>query len=367
MKVFMPANVMQLQEKSNWFEMDACKELTKRGVEFGFEIKDFIGDRGVKIDLPFAIHLPYDFVNLMCAPESRNWAKLLLNRITYLHPSPYYVVLHGMRLGGNKEEPPSREKRYISRFGAGEYGDALNRTVEIARDLKKFFGPSVREAIDNTPFTNIYQPPANFFQGDDGQQVMETCLCIRVGSLSDSLLFLRRGADCDIVVDFEHLSIALGFAQRSGFYDKLEGKIPPNLSIEEGKLIKECGLFLRKEFTPIVTAPFGSLEEEIECLGPDIYIYHIAGSCGCGEWHEICEGKVAHHSSILPGDKNVIRMLNFLRRIQRSNDFIFVLEVCGSGDIPGNKHPEMWTTRSAKAQRESLDVFCQMLLDIWYK
>src|SRR3989344_4145556 len=306
MKVFMPANVMQLQEKSNWFEMDACKELTKRGVEFGFEIKDFIGDRGVKIDLPFAIHLPYDFVNLMCAPESRNWAKLLLNRITYLHPSPYYVVLHGMRLGGNKEEPPSREKRYISRFGAGEYGDALNRTVEIARDLKKFFGPSVRVAIENTPFTNIYQPPANFFQGDDGQQVMETCLCIRVGSLSDSLLFLRRGADCDLVVD-------------------------------------------------------------IECLGPDIYIYQIAGSCGCGEWHEICEGKVAHPSSILPGDKNVIRMLNFLRRIQRSNDFIFVLEVCGSGDIPGNKHPEMWTTRSAKAQRESLDVFCQMLLDIWYK
>jgi len=139
-------------------------------------------------------------------------------------------------------------------------------------------------------------------------------------------------------------------------------EIPTELSAEEESLAKMCGMAIRKGFLPTATGVLGVMEEEVEAVGAGIY--HFCGSCSCGKWHEICNGKIAIHSPILPGDKNVIRMLKFLKRIRPNEDDTFVLEVCGSNDIPGNKYPAMWTARSS--QQESLEVFCQMLLEIWY-
>ncbi len=364
MKVLLPANTGQLGEKEKWFKSDVCAKLKEKGVEFGFEIKGLIGDDGVKTDFPFGVHLPYDFVNLMHKGETCNRAKSLICQIEDLNPRPLYVILHGMKLENNRE-PLSRERRYVSRFGAEEYDDAFNYTVGICQDLMKFFGPSVKVAIENTPFTDIYQPLVDIFQGDNNKPIaLETCLCLRVGNLNDSLLALKQEASCDIALDFEHLLFAHDFARRYGLYSGLKAEIPQDISVEEGELIKKCGLFLRRGFIPVVPAPFGILEEEAECIGADIY--HFSGSCSCGKWEEICGGKIAHHSPILPGDNNVMRMLKFLKRIQSDKDLSFVLEVCGSGDIP--KYPKLWTTpRSANAQRESFDVFCQMLMEIWYK
>jgi len=355
MKVFLPANTRQLEERKKLFDMDVCVELKKKGVKFGFEIKGLIGKEGVKTDLPYGIHLPYDFVSMVCKNESRKWAENLILLIADQNPAPDYVVLHGRRVGDGRQ-PSSREKRFISTVGPDDYERALDQTVKVVQELKRAL-PSVRVAIENTPFTDIFQ------REDSKPPVLETCLCLRVGNLTDSLISLRQAAGCDIVLDFEHLSFAFDFAQRSGIYDKLEGKIPSDLSVEEGELIKKCGLFLRKEFVPVVPAPFGILEEEVELTRANIY--HFSGSSPVDRWEEIYEGKVAFHSPILPDDKNVIRMLKFLKRIQLNKDLTFVLEVCGSKDIPSNKHPEIWTARSANAQRESLKVFCQMLLDIW--
>jgi len=369
MKVFLPASLGWIRKKKEWFESNACKELAKKGVEFGFEIKDFMGGSNIDTDLPFGIHLPYDFVNRITGRETRIGAEYLAHHIADQERMPCYIVLHGMRLGGIREEPPSRERRYVSRFGASEYDYAFNSTVKVCQDLKMLFGLFVKVAIENTPFTDIYQSPIDIIQRDNDKPALETCLRLRVGSLSSDLLALKQEAGCDIVFDFEHSAFSLDFMNRNGFYGEYlkTAEVSLDLSPEEEALSKKCGLVIRPGFVPATTICPGILEEEIECLGADVF--HFSGSCACGKWHELCRGKVAHHSPILPGDKNVIRMLEFLKRpsVLKAADPIFVPEACGAGDIPASKHPEMWTSRSANAQRESLEVFCQMLLEIWYK
>ena len=205
MKVFLPANTGQLEEKKEWLQSNICKKLSRKGVKFGFEIKGAIGAQGVKTNLPFGIHLPYCFVNSIRRLDSRKLAGLLICEIENLNPKPDYIVLHGMELGNDKDLP-SKEKRYVLRFGADEYERAFKNTVDVVRELIAFFRDhSVKVAIENTPLTDMDQPYENILQGKNTPPVLETHLRMRIGSLSKDLLALARETNCEIVHDLEHL------------------------------------------------------------------------------------------------------------------------------------------------------------------
>jgi hypothetical protein len=352
LKVFMPANEGQLREgkKEEWFSSDICKKFIERGGELGWELKGPIDVEGVRTR-SYGVHLSYNVVRTWSRLDSRHGVELIIDRIANQSRLPDYVVFHGMEIG-NGEKPFSDDRRFTSTVGTEEYHYAFAQTVKFAKELKKAM-PSVMVVIENTPLTD-------YFQTGKEWPTMGTHLCLRSGSWSYDLIAITETAKCGAVLDLEHLSFARDFLRRREPYNNLEAKLPMDISLEEAELINDGGPLLREGMVPIFPVfPGDTFEEEIARIGA--HIFHVSGSSLSGKWQEICNGKIACHSPIHLGDENVREALATIKKTRPNGDFTFVLEVENS---PQN--PEIWTARSPNAQKESLEIFCQMLLDIWY-
>ena len=338
MKVFVPAGVKELEKKEGWFSIPICQKLGAMGVEFGFQIQGSVD--GLKTSRSFGIHLPAKFANEWQFEEKREKLEDMMNKIISLRNQPVYVIIHGISLNRTPKSPENKERKYLSDVGAKDYFKAYREMIDI---IKESLERGLPITLENTAFTNF------FFENGIWQP--ETYLDLRIGHLSSDMLRIKQRTGCALMLDIEHLCFALSFACRRNGYTGLQNCIPGSLSKLENLLIKDFGLFIKQDWSPIAINP-SALEEEIKAIGAQIY--HISGSNG-ETWLEVENEKITSHAPITEKDELLRKALRFI--LDQNQNVIIIPEVSG----PENP---CWQHRSPNAQKESFEALCRILSDI---
>jgi len=338
--------VREISQKVLWFEKPICDSLRGSGIEFGFQVQGSVkGLQELNIPFLFGVHLPNNLASEWRDDNKRTTLQEELERVASLNPRPLYAVLHGVRVShsrlGYDESVSEREKNYISDIGAETYFEAVEELISFIKYLQEMGIPVALETVAFTNFSRI-----------SGSFIAETYLDLRIGSLSADMLHISRRANCQLLVDLEHLAFAVNFATRRYNYSHLPKVIPDPLSEKEELLLEEFGIFLRPGWVPIMTR-VGDSEEEIRKIGAEIY--HVGG-CFEGKRIELEADMVASHAPITLEDECFRQEL---RNILKERPEILVLEVSGSNEIP------CFTPRlpNPDAQIASFEALCQILAE----
>lgn len=340
MLVFLPAGVKEIEEKTEWFKKPICKKLSRKGVEFGFEIKGSVA--GLKTNYPYGIHLPNNIASQWRDPTQKEKLEKEIENVSKF--SPLYTVLHGIKVSwartGYEILPSEAEKGFISDVGAIEYLEATKEQTGFIKYLKSLGITVVLETVAPSSFSF-----------ENGIFLPQTFLDMKVGSLSQDMLKVQQNSGCGLLVDVEHLAFAQNFFQRKYNYANIPIEIPSRFSPEEKIVMKEYGIFVRKSFPPASTT-LKNFKKEIKSIGAKIY--HLCGTSDGKNYLEIKDNGVASHSPITLEDKGFRKYLDI---VLKQKPEILVLEVAGPQDNP------CWQNRAANVLETSFENFCQILLE----
>ena len=127
MKILVPANVSEMGAKRQWFSKSVCQRAKGRGVEFGFEVKGPL--TGLDTSLPFSVHLPNDFANLVQYDQAGGqFLATWTNQLIALNRKPLYVVMHGLKVKrADSLSSKKKQDRYTAEVGPKDYLAALEK------------------------------------------------------------------------------------------------------------------------------------------------------------------------------------------------------------------------------------------------
>ncbi|KPJ55349.1 hypothetical protein AMJ47_00555 [Parcubacteria bacterium DG_72] len=337
MKIFICANIQEVPVKEKWFSKKVCKDLKRKKIEFGFEIKGPI-DGCDKISYPFGIHLPGSFANRWQKEGEIIKGDLLrmLEPVSYLHYQPLYVVLHGLRV--NKDN--AKTEGFISDASAEDYLLAFKRIVKLVEEMLNLRVPA---AVENVAITNFAK------QGD--LWLPRTYLDLRTPTLVSDMLMIKKETGCQLVLDIGHLGFTANLAKRELNYETLKKEIPNRLSRKELEVYLKHKIFLRKGRIPV----FHRFRILKEVQKPDLNIFHVAGCSADGKFREIKnlgrEKVVSSHDAI--EDNDFFRML--IKTILKKKDVIIVVEVSEPDSSLCYKY------RPAGVEERSFETLCHII------
>lgn len=261
MKLLVPTNTKQLSERALWFKKPIARKLAaKRGVEFGFELKGEPETIKEAPPLYWGYHLPIEFADeWYYHPEKRQ--ELLSSLIHVAKLKANYVNFHGIKLWW-KPDPKLYVRRYENRSTPEEYWKILGATIELAKKLKEIFPNLTLE--NSLPCDYYYQ---------DTEILPETSYQTTAGCFND-LFYLKNKAGIEILLDTEHLILALNFLGRKKNYRHLPVK-NFKLSAKEKVISDVYGYKIKKGFIPYVESGmnFEYFVEKIKAKK-----YHVTGS-----------------------------------------------------------------------------------------
>ena len=350
MKVLVRAKVGEISKKEKWFSKPICQELTKRGVEFGFQIKNSV-EGLTKLDYPFGVHLPGSFADRWQQEGEiiRGDLLRLLESISVMQPQPLYVVLHGLRV--NMDKPSLGEaSSYISEVSAFDYLSAFGRIIKLVKELLSL---GIPVALENVAFTNFYKDSQGVWQP-------KTHLDLRIPTLAEDMNIIQEETKCQLVLDVEHLAFALNFANRMFNYEELALYDPPlGVFPEDSEVWYKHHIFVSSGKVLVICPPAGYprfwLFDEVKKVRASIF--HLSGtqSASCW-WQEIkeVEGKeaVGSHDIIREDDPALNWIIGF---ILQKEDWIVVPEVSGP-DV----NPCHWE-RLINTEEQSLETLCCLI------
>ncbi len=291
-QVFLPAGLREVEERSGWFRTLDLLRFFVFGFELKIQYKDLpdlveVVDLLRSMGIPYGIHLPNQFANNWLAGMQgpRELVKAVA-RICRSANAPQYVVLHGPSVEAGRTYTPYASDSFLYKGTMEDYAAALDRTVDMIRDL---MGMGIPVRLENVSLSNQFLV--------DGKWVPPTHLDLRIGTLAIDILASVGATGCGIVVDIEHLVFALQTLVDLG-------------DLEVADIRGQLGLL-------------------------DADVYHIVGNGF--ETRELVtspEGDVliAEHSPIFPDDAATEEVLRYILRLRHGRGVTFVLESSGPAD-----------------------------------
>ena len=332
MKLLAPANPKELSDRICWFKKPVARKLRdKKGVEFGFELKEPTESIKSPPSLYWGYHLPGELSSLWYYhPEQRNYLLSTLVPVSELKPN--YAVLHGIHLYWH---PPARKyrQRYVNHSQSEEYLKVLEANIKLLEQLKKLFPVLL---LENYPLYSYYQK--------NNQYLPETYLYTGSGRFLD-LLYLKEKTGVGILFDLEHMIVLLNFLNREKNYrhlPRIHNPHPQTLNLE-----KIFGFVIAKGIIPYAKTKI-SLKDVIEKISPKYY--HLTGST-----RDVIDGKkILAHAPIKIEDKTFRKNL---RLILAQKPEVLVLEVASSLDGPE------WHYLRSNETELSFYALCEILLE----
>lgn len=334
MKLLAPANPKELSDRAQWFKKPEARELAKKGIEFGFELKGPLKSVVQKPSLYWGVHLP---VNLAAFwyhhPEERSKIQSDLRRLASLKPD--YAIMHGINLYWHS---PSREyvNRYVNKSSAEEYLKIIQANIDFINEVKKILPIK----IENGSLADFY------LNKGDYELKPQTYLQSDVQKLDD-LLYFRQKTGADIVLDLEHLILTLNFLNRQRNYKDLPRKIILNPTTEDKKLEEITGYWLKKGYIPYADKKI-TVKEVIKKL--ETKFYHLTGSR-----QDVIFGKKILAHGPINLDDTVFR--KHLRLILDQKPEVIVMETACS------EYDKAWNWLRPNETEISFNNLCEILLE----
>lgn len=334
LKLLAPANPQELADRRRWFKKPAARKLAlEKRVGFGVEIKGPLENVQNAPDIYWGLHLPDMLAtDWYYHPEKRSKMFKELGRMAKLKPA--YAVLHGVHLLWH---PPKKESinRYLDHSSSEEYFKILEANIELINELKGYFDLK----LENYPL---------YFYYTKGEEFLPyTTLLTGIGRLND-LVYLRKQTGVDIMLDIEHLEIALNFLLRRRNYQEIPLKKISDLTSQEEKLKDIFGFYLKKGIIPYLDREV-TVEEMITKIGAKFY--HVTGS------HQdvIFGKKIMAHAPIKSDD---VLFRKNLRLILAQKPETILVET-SSSKIAG----KTWSWLRPNETELSFETLCEILLE----
>lgn len=318
MKIFVATSVGEIPKKEKWFGKKICEILRKKGVEFGFEIKDSVAGFE-EFNYPFGFHLPKSFAN--------NWRNNggVLEKTPFKplnNLKPEYVVLHGLKIIPQRRGVVSDE----------DYSDAFLKMVKLMKQLIEFGLPA---AVENAPVID--------FVKENGSYLPKTFLHLRVPTSVPEMINIRRRTGCRLVIDVEHL------AMNGNFFRSIEDN--KSLPADDPKNVTTYGQFFNR-YGSLISHDLSYLKE-VEVAWPNIF--HITGCCSDGTFKEVktfdSKEVVGHHDLIEdnPYFEKIIQTM-----LEREN--ITIVQ-----EVSGPNLDQCFAHRSEDVEEKSFETLCTVL------